>query len=459
MTEINPSLLATQLAAAYTQPTRTRLDAQAKSAQALSTALSKLQSALTTFESALSSLSGTKGLVQYSASFSTPDYGSVSASATAQAGTYSLFVEQIATAHQLAFQDLPAVSAASPGKLAVQLADGTGFEVDFATGDLNGDGTLSQSEIARAINLAPDNKGQVTAMLVTTGGQTQLILSSANTGEGGRITLDTGNLQDAGLKTVFDADTELTPAHDAIVWLGNKDTGIKLQQASNTFTAIPGVSMTFTKAMQAGDASLTLTVTRDDSATTENVRRFVDAFNTLNKTLDSLTAAGNPQEGVAASAFASDAGVRALRNSLNSIIREEFDGLRLMDFGISADRYGVLSIDQSRLEKKLAEQPEALNTLFGNTSLTASSGLLGRLDKYLDSWLSSANGQIKRRRDSLQNIQDRINARQARLDEQYSKAYERYLFQFTKLQALQSQMGQTMDMFASLTPFVMTSGR
>lgn len=45
------------------------------------------------------------------------------------------------------------------------------------------------------------------------------------------------------------------------------------------------------------------------------------------------------------------------------------------------------------------------------------------------------------------------------MDEQYSKAYERYLFQFTKLQALQSQMGQTMDMFASLTPFVMTGGR
>lgn len=76
--------------------------------------------------------------------------------------------------------------------------------------------------------------------------------------------------------------------------------------------------------------------------------------------------------------------------------------------------------------------------------------MLGSLDKYLQGWLSSVNGQIKHRQDSVQSLQKTLTSRQDRLDKQYSMAYDRYLKQFTKLQELQSQMGQTSDMFASM---------
>jgi len=451
MTDINPASMATQLANAYTQPTQSLLSTQSKNAKAVSSALSSLQAALQTFDGVLTGLSAKKSLQQYSAAFSAAGFGSATASATAQPGTYSLFVEQLASANQISFLDLPAIPVASGGPLTVSLAGGGSFNVDLTSADADSDGSLSQSEIARAINLASGNGGQVSAMLVTVSGQTQLILSAGSTGAASQITLDTSALPASLLKNALSAGSELVAARDAVVWLGAQGTGVKLQQASNTFTAIPGVSMSFTQAMANGASPMTLTVASDDSGTAANVSSFVDAYNALNKVLDQLTDTGNPEDNTAAAVFASDAGVRALRSRLNTLIHQQVGGLRLMDFGVNADRDGKLSLNRDKLQKAMAAHPDGLNTVFGSTGTTTSSGVLGTLDKYAGSWLNSANGQIKRRQESAQNIQRAITARQTRLDDQYSKSYERYLNQFTRLQQLQSQMSQTTDMFANLS--------
>lgn len=451
MADINPSSLATQLATAYIQPSQSLLTTQSKNADAVSSALTKLQSALQAFDSALIGLSGKKTLLQYSASFSTTGFATATTTAGAQAGTYSLFVEQLATAHQVAFQALPTAPAASAGSLTVSLASGTSFSVDFTGADSDADGTLSQTEIARAINQAPDNKGQVSAMLVSSGGTTQLVLTAASTGAGSQITLDTSAIGDAGLQAALSAGTDLVAAKDAIVWLGDQNTGLKVQQASNTVTAIPGVSLTLTQAMAPGATPLTLTVASDSSGTAANVRSFVDAYNALNKVLDELTDTSKVKDGGQAAALTSDAGVRALRNRLNALIRQDVGGLQVVDFGISADRNGNLTLKESTLQKGLAAHPGGLDTLFGSTSITASSGVLGSLDRYLGLWLNSTSGQIKQRQDSVQRIQKSITTRQARLDDQYSKAYERYLKQFTQLQTLQSQMSDTSTMLAGLS--------
>lgn len=450
MADINPTTMATQLATAYTQNAQSLITAKTQVAQANSTALTKLQTALQTFNTALTSLSGKKGVQQQAASFSSSTYGTATASSTAQAGTYSVFVEQLATAHQVAFEDLPAVPVATGGPISVNLADGSSFNVNLSAADQDGDGTLSQAEIARAINQASGNGGKVTAMIVTAGGSTQLVMTSAQSGAAGATSLDTSGLPASGLKDALDNGKQLAAAQDAIVWLGEQGTGLKLQQGSNTFTAIAGVTMTFTQKMATGSAPITLTVSRDDSATASNVQGFIDAYNTLKKTLDELTKTANADAGTSAAAFASDSGVRALRNKLTSMIRQDFGGLSLMDFGVSASRDGTLSLDKTKLEKAVTANPDGLDALFGSTSITASSGLLGGLDKYLDVWLDSTNGQIKNRQASVQSMQKALTTKQTRLDAQYDSFYERYLQQFSQLQTLQSQMSQTSGLFDSL---------
>ena len=109
----------------------------------------------------------------------------------------------MATAHQVAFANLPAVPVSTGGPLVVHLANGSAFTVNLQASDANGDGTISQTEIARAINLASGNNGSVAASTVTVGAQTQLVLSAGSTGAGSQITLDTTGLPAGSLPVSY----------------------------------------------------------------------------------------------------------------------------------------------------------------------------------------------------------------------------------------------------------------
>ncbi|MFT4173480.1 MAG: flagellar filament capping protein FliD [Rhodocyclaceae bacterium] len=450
MADLDPTTMATSLATAYTQSAQDLLTAQSKVAQATSTALTKLQSALTTFSSALASLSAKKGLSQYSATLS-GSVGTATASATATPGNYSFFVEQVATAHQVAFEDLPAVPVSMGGPIAVTLKDGSTINLNLVAADSDGDGIISQAEIARAINQSSANQGKVTAMVMTIGDKTQLVLSSANTGEAGTLSLDVSGLPAGSLKDALSAPKTLTAAKDAVVWLGEQGTGTRIQQASNALTAISGVTVNFTRAQSSGDAPVTLTVAGDGSGTASNVQAFVDAYNALEKALDDLTSTGDASSGVSAAAFASDSGVRAMRNKLSALLRQDFGGTRLLDYGVSVSRNGTLSLDSTKLAKAVAANPDGLDGLFGSASTGQRSGLLGALDSYADLWTDSSSGQIKHRQDTLTKQQTALTNRQTRLDDRFNQAYERYLKQFTQLQTLQQQMSQTTSIFDSIS--------
>jgi flagellar hook-associated protein 2 len=442
-TEINPTSMASSLATAYTQAAQDLLTTQTKKAQTTSTALSKLQSALSTFNTALQTLSAKKGVSQNSAVLSDASVGTATASSTAQAGNYSLFVEQVATSNQIAFEDLPAVPVSLGGPIAVKLADGSSININLAQSDENNDGTISQSEIARAINQASDNQGKVTAMVMTVGAKTQLVLSSAQTGVGSAISIDASALPASALRTALSsAPQQLAEGKNAIVWFGAQNTGTRIEQASNSFTSIPGVTLTLSKAMTSGASPMTLSVASDSSATAKNVQSFVDAYNTVEKALDDLTSSGDADSGVAAAAFASDSSIRSLHSHLSSLVRQSVGGASLLNYGVSIDRTGQLTLDSD---------PDGLDALFGSSSVGSSSGLLGSLSTYLDKWTNSASGQIKNRQDSVQKQQKQLSAKQTTLDTQYNNAYSRYLKQYTALQTLQTQMSQNSSIFDSLS--------
>jgi flagellar hook-associated protein 2 len=448
MATLDPVTTATQLANAYTQPLQTQLTTQTQNAQKQSTALNTLRSALSAFDTALSSLSSSKGLKQFAASFSNSGFATATTTSKAQAGSYQFHVERLATAHQIVIEDLPAVPVALGGPITVQLQDGSSINVNLVAADSDSNGTISQSEIARAINQANGNQGKVVASVVTSGGQTQLLLSSSKTGEGGEITIDASGLPAGALRDAFNGSRELTPAQDAVVWLGGQG-GVRMQQASNTFTSIEGVSVTFTRAMTASESPLTLTVSDDAAGTAGKVEEFIKAYNTLRTALDSLTKAGG--ENSAGGVFASDAGIRSLSSKLNSLLRDEYGGVSLTQLGVKGDRNGQLTLDKSRLEKALQADPAALDKVFGSASASAPTGLLGGMSKYLDQWLTSGSGQIATRQNSIQIQQKNLSARQTRLDAQYDSYYQRYLQQFTQLATLQAQMEQTSGLFAQVS--------
>lgn len=448
-TSLDPASTAQQLATAYTTNAQTLLTTKTKEAQATSSALTKMRTALTTFDNAITSLSTKKSVIKYSATFNTTTNGTATASATAQPGSYSFFVEKLATTHQVAFANM--ADAAETGTLGLSLADGTSFNVSFAGADTDANGQLSPAEMARAINNNADNKGSVVASVITSGGSTQLVLSSGKSGAGGAVSLDTSGLSNATLKTKLSSGNTLVAAQDAVVWLGDQTTGVRMQQSTNSFTAVQGVTINFTKAMTAGEAPVTLTVTNDASGTASNVRSFVDAYNSLRSTLTDLTKTANKDTGAAAGAFSSDASVRSMMNRLGNLVRQEVGGKKLSDYGITLDRSGQMQLDTTKLEKALAANPTGLDAILGSASTAAPSGVFGDIDKYLGQWTNSANGQIKARQDSVAQTQKSLTSRQKQLDTQYDNLYKRYLAQFTKLQTLQQNMGETTNLFTSLS--------
>jgi flagellar hook-associated protein 2 len=450
---VTPSSMATNLATAYLQPAQTQITNELTGASNTASALTSLQSDLSAFESVVTQLSGTgldgsNSVTAFSATLSNPSIGTATASSTAAPGTYSFYVKQLATGQQTAYTSVPTVAESAAGTLNVNLASGTRLSVDLSNASSSSDGSLSVSDIARAINQASGNNGAVIASVITVGGQSQLLLSSGETGADNAFTLDTSGITDSSLQGALSGGQALTTAQDAIVYLGGQG-GVELQQDSNTYTSIAGVSVTFTQAQSASDSPVTLTVASDSTATANNVQTFVTAYNTLQSALASLTADGNAANGVAPGVFANDPGIEALENQLNQFIRRSFGGQSLVNLGVSADQNGVLSLNQSMLTSAIAANPNAVNQVFGNAGLINSSGMLGSLDTTLQSWLNPGNGQISERQSSVQATQKSLKDSQTKLTAQYSALYQRYLTQFTNLQSLQAQMNQTESLFFS----------
>lgn len=447
----DPVPTANDLADKYIKARQQILTAQKTAAGATEKGLSDLSSAISAFQASLASLTGlNKTMYAQSAVFGDTAMGSASASATAAAGTYSFFVKQLAAASQVAYAGLGNATGVS-GKLEIRMGGASAFEVDLGATPRN----LTPRELAAAINSAEDNDGKVVASVVNTGnGNSELVLTARDTGLASKITIDASGLQgtigatplaarlaDANLRT-------LAAAADAEIHVGGEG-GTAITQASNTFTAIDGVKMTFTRAHASGAAPVTLTVGPDDKATTANVQAFVDAFNKLRTVLDKLTDGGDPATKADDGAFARDGGVRALNERLTALLRPG-SGESLASYGIIANRKGNLEVDSDRLLAQLARNPNGLDAVIGAASASAPTGVAGELDKYLKSWSNGVDGQLKQRRDQNGTLQTRLVDRQATLDQQHKAAYDRYLRQFTQLQTMQGMMNHNVSLFDAL---------
>jgi flagellar hook-associated protein 2 len=449
----DPVTTANDLADKFIASRQQILNTQTKAAAATEKGLTELNSALTAFQSSLATLTGlNKSIYTQSATFSDTTLGSATASSTAAAGNYAFFVKQLAAASQVAYAGLGNATGVS-GKLNIELGGPTGtpFQVDLGSTPRD----LTPRDLAAAINAAEGNDGKVVASVVNTGnGTSELVLTAKDTGKASEITIDaaglTGDIDGTALADKLDTANrrELVKAFDAEIHVGGEG-GTAIKQASNTFTAIDGVNMTFTKAQVSGDRPLTLTIGQDDKTTVANVQAFVDAFNKLRTTLASLTKSGDTANNVSGGAFAHDGGVRALNDRLTALLRPG-GGESLASYGIIATRTGTLEVNPDRLLAQLARNPNGLDAVIGSTGASSPSGIAGDLDKYLKSWSNSVDGQIKLRREQTSTLQTRLTDRQATLDLQHKAAYDRYLKQFTDLQAMQGVMNHNVTLFDAL---------
>ncbi|EHR1011908.1 flagellar filament capping protein FliD [Vibrio parahaemolyticus] len=444
MSSFDPISMATQLATYDVQPFQQRYSLQASKYQEQLSALGKVESALRDFRTALNEMnSSTSSIIKNSATTSQEGFFSANADASAMGGNYQIFVEQVATAHQVS-TGMPATLDATTeipltGTLEFTI-DGTSMTLDLASVDKDGDGKATMSDLTSAINNHTDNPG-VNATLVRSNGQTHFMLSSTETGVANTINVSASGTGQAWFEDAFANLSDISTPQDAVIWLGAETTGLKLTNSSNTFEGmIDGVDITVSKAQTSGEAPISLNVGTDNEGTKEQLDKFVETYNNLVSTIDKYTQIGG--EDKARGALVSDPTLRSIESQLSGIIRGEHGGMRLGDIGLSLDRSGKLTVDQDKFNTAQQNNSAGLEAMFNGEG-----ALIDSLDAMAEPFLKFSSGAFKSRKEALQSSLERIEDKQTGLERKYKMSYDRYLKQFTQMNSLMTQMNQTMSMF------------
>ncbi|HHY0511088.1 TPA: flagellar filament capping protein FliD [Vibrio parahaemolyticus] len=444
MSSFDPISMATQLATYDAQPFQQRYSLQASKYQEQLSALGKVESALRDFRTALNEMnSSTSSIIKNSATTSQEGFFSANADASAMGGNYQIFVEQVATAHQVS-TGMPATLDATTeipltGTLEFTI-DGTSMTLDLASVDKDGDGKATMSDLTSAINNHTDNPG-VNATLVRSNGQTHFMLSSTETGVANTINVSASGTGQAWFEDAFANLSDISTPQDAVIWLGAETTGLKLTNSSNTFEGmIDGVDITVSKAQTSGEAPISLNVGTDNEGTKEQLDKFVETYNNLVSTIDKYTQIGG--EDKARGALVSDPTLRSIESQLSGIIRGEHGGMRLGDIGLSLDRSGKLTVDQDKFNTAQQNNSAGLEAMFNGEG-----ALIDSLDAMAEPFLKFSSGAFKSRKEALQSSLERIEDKQTGLERKYKMSYDRYLKQFTQMNSLMTQMNQTMSMF------------
>lgn len=381
------------------------------------------------------------------------DNASVTVGSDAPEGSYDLYIQQLAQAHQLskAFASEDATGLPTSGDITLEIGGET-LTIDM--GAINADGSVTISQFRDYINNHPDNPG-VQASLVRTGGSVEFMLTSTETGADSEITI-----QHQGTDIAM---TERRAAQDAIATLN----GIDIKSSSNYLeNVVDGMSIELNKVHESGQSS-TITVGTDFESSEEAVKDFVDAFNLLMDQINKLTrsmgsevaddiddekddddddddsssGSGSVTE-EQLGALKGDASIRMLQNSMRqTVFTPSANGMRLSDIGIEMDRNGKLEINEDKLSEALKSDPSAVKAMF-----TDDGGYVDRLDSVIDPFTKSG-GYLDLKQDNLDKQVSRIDDNMERHDYHMQQRYQIYLAQFTAMEANIMKMSAASGLF------------
>lgn len=392
-------------------------------------AMGTLKSALSTFQDAVKKLQTGDALNQRKISVSSDTYISVTADKTAQAGSFGIKVEQLAANHKIAGTNV------SDPKLPV--GEGSlGFDINGKSFSVDIGATDSLATIAKKVNEASDNIG-VTATVITSDAGSRLVFSSNKTGEDNQITLTATDTSGTGITDMFGTGntTTLQDAKNAVLYIDDQKVTSQSNEVKN---AITGVTLNLKDADIA--KTTTIKIEQDNDAVKTNVQAFVDAYNSLATAIDKMSSYDKDKK--TAAALQGDSMIRSIESQLRSISSERIpteDGgsIALYDIGIKTDRYGKLSVDDTKLNKALTENMSGVEALFA----TPDKGLANRFYELSDSYVK-ARGLIADRQTSFTNQQNRLADQREAFTLKMDQLTARLTKQFNAMDLVVGQLNQ-----------------
>lgn len=380
----------------------------------------------------------------------------ISGTSDSMEGSYDLVVKQLATASKIT----GGVVSKADGTTKISTKDALGYsgKLTITNGATDGSDTAltveidvkatdSLKDIANAINNAKDpsdSTGTKGAGLKATIVNNQLVVSSEEMGD--RTLTIGGDLKDS----LGFANSQTTRGQSSKFTLD----GIEMERNSNTPTdVVDGVTLNFKKA----DASKTITLglTNDTDKELSAVKDFVNQYNSVMSFLSEKMDVGDPSKSDnTTGALAGDSTLISLQSKLQSTVLggKSVNGVSASTLGLSVDRNGTLSLDETKFKAQLAKDPNSVKGFFfKDTSNKYSTEKTGTgytadfkaiLDRYT-STKSGSEGVISLRKSSYQSEITDYNKQIERITEQIATKRARYVTMFTNLDTaignLQSQ--------------------
>lgn len=312
-----------------------------------------IEAQLLSLRGSLGQLSGTLNSVFNSKTATVSDESIVSAAAsdTAVPGVYTLTVNELAKANQVASQGFAdPESEITQGTLELQVGseNAVTITIDSTNNTLLG--------LSQAIN---NSDGDVSSRIINDGSGTpyRLLLTSNLTGVSNTITITNNLAASSGdaVQPTFDTANPVQEAADAEITLGSGVGALTINSETNQVDElIPGVSLDLNSA----DASkeITIRVDNDTEGAQTAIEGFVDSYNSVIGFLNSQQAFNEVTE--TAAPLLGDRTAISIQDELQQALTTVIPGLdsgvnRLSQIGITFGDDGKLNLDSSKLQEAL----------------------------------------------------------------------------------------------------------
>ncbi len=393
-----------------------------------------LVSALARLKSAAQNLSLSSDFSKKSAVSSDSSVLTASADSSALAGNNTVIVDTLAKAQSVKSITFNSSSAAiGTGSLTLQVGSkSTIVIVDSSNNTL--------SSLKSAIN---GSGAAVSASIVNAGSEAapdyRLIVQSKESGTDNAITI--GGTLTGGDDPFVSGGQIVQAAANAVLSVN----GLTVSRSSNTVSdVLPGVTLSLLKegdhdgVVNSLDATAKVAVSADRSALSGSIKNIIDSYNAVNKIVNGQFSLdpNTKRQGTLAGDSAVRAVIGRLRAELSAPGGIGAGIASISDIGISFQKDGSLTLDDSKLASALASDPTGVGNLFA----LVQNGIGKRIPDAIDGFISPIGGSLISRQQGVQNNIDRIDAKVASEEKRIANLQDRLAQQFTSLEKLLSQL-------------------
>ncbi|GEM_PF-937364 len=403
-----------------------------------------IESRLSDLSDAIDALDTLDELNSFTATTSDEGFITVTAEGEASPGSYDIEVVALAAAEievSQGYADQTTDGLLGTGDLVVTVA-GTDTTVTL-------DGTEDLGEVADLL----DALDGVSAFVLDTGEATdpyRLVVQASNTGADNTISFDTSGLG-GGTPPTF---TEQVAAADAEITVA----GVSIfNDTSNFDEVLPGISIV---ANQVTSSAVTVNVEVDETAMTEKVQAFVDAFNEVISYYDSQTVFDQDLglEGGLVGDSTTKGIIQRLQDFMTDTPQGELDGATFQifaDLGITMGQDGELDFDTAVFSDAMNDDFEAMTKLFtsDDSPLSGTEDGVKGIKYFIDEYYIDDDGLLSERSDTIEDeiseMEDRIADYETRLENLESRLRDQFTAMELALAEMESAAGYLSALFTT----------